>query len=63
VLPILAVAAIVLVVTAAAFDVWARRRGDHDRAVPEYWRAASEARREERREHATRYFARFLPKR
>ena len=62
-LPVLVTAAVVLLVVAAVFDWWARRRGDHDRNTADYWKAAAEARRDERREHATRYFARFLPKR
>jgi hypothetical protein len=60
---ILLVFAVALLATAAAFDWRARRRGEHHRTDPEYWRAAGEARREERRAHTTRYFDRFLPKR
>lgn len=63
VLPILLAFAVVLVVVAAVFDWRARRRGDHHRTRADYWRAAREARREERQAHATRYFDRFLPKR
>jgi hypothetical protein len=63
VLPVLIVVAVVLLVTAAVFDWRARGRGDHHRITADYWKAVAEARREERREHATKYFARFLPKR
>lgn len=63
VLPILLAAALVLLVVAALFDWRARRRGEFHRTTGDYWRAVTEARRDERYAHAARYFARFLPKR
>jgi hypothetical protein len=62
VLPILVTVAVLLLAAAAVFDWRARRRGDVRRTRREYWRAAAEARRDERRAHSTRYFNRFLPK-
>ena len=61
--PVLVVVVVVLVAVAAVFDWRARRRGQVHRTQPDYWRAVTDARREERYAHTTRYFSRFLPKR
>ncbi|HEX2039769.1 MAG TPA: hypothetical protein VHF47_08570 [Acidimicrobiales bacterium] len=61
-LPILVTVAVLLLAAAVVHDWWARRRGDVRRTQPDYWRAAADARRDERRAHSTRYFNRFLPK-
>lgn len=62
VLPVLIAVAVVLLLVATVHDWRARRRGEVRRTQREYWRAAAEARRDERRAHSTRYFNRFLPK-